>query len=167
MNPSTGTKSVLIFSYGSNLNEARLKGRCSSAIFQSVGYLDHTALCFPRGEEFWNGGGVAGYRPADGEKLWGAIHSISEDDLLVLDHEEGFYPDRASDQNEYNRVPVFVYSLQLKSQQKLWTYSANVQNGKFVPDPRYFEFIVSGLASLVPHGLPTEYIEAIQRLGKG
>jgi cation transport regulator ChaC len=84
----TSAPSVLVFAYGSNLDEAQMVERCSSAQFVACGRLRSHTLRFAGFSAHW-GGAVAHAARARGRVLRGVIYEMCRLDLGALDRCEG------------------------------------------------------------------------------
>ena len=81
----------VIFSYGSNSTK-QLQARVANINLTSVPavLIDH-ARCFCFASNGWGGGGVASICPAPGEKTFGALVRLTEEEKMLLDTFEGGY----------------------------------------------------------------------------
>jgi gamma-glutamylcyclotransferase (GGCT)/AIG2-like uncharacterized protein YtfP len=79
---------ILVFAYGSNLDEAQMLQRCPSAEVRASAMLPHHRLAFAGYSIRWDGA-VATLEPAHGSQVHGLVYRISEEDLLRLDTFEG------------------------------------------------------------------------------
>ena len=82
---------VYYFAYGSELSKKQMKEHCPDSKPASIVTLHNYKLVFVGWSRKWRGG-VASIKPFRGEKVFGAIYEISEEDLRRLDKYEG-YPD--------------------------------------------------------------------------
>lgn len=79
---------VLVFAYGSNLDEAQMRARCPTARREARATLRGHALIFGGFSRRWNGG-VASVRPARGAEVAGLLYALDDDALRILDRFEG------------------------------------------------------------------------------
>jgi gamma-glutamylcyclotransferase (GGCT)/AIG2-like uncharacterized protein YtfP len=79
---------VLIFAYGSNLDDAQMRSRCASARVEARGVLANHAVAFGGFSRRW-GGAVASVIPEPGAKVEGLLYRITPPDLRELDRHEG------------------------------------------------------------------------------
>ncbi|HBL54033.1 MAG TPA: hypothetical protein DDZ34_08480 [Syntrophaceae bacterium] len=136
---------LLYFAYGSNLNADDLRQWCLSEDCPNPLPRKGTPAFLPDAEPVFplhlsrRGGGVLGWRKRVGHVLPGALFSVSETDLAVLDLKEGapavyrretieiLLPDGSA-------VPAIAYNLP----------SARL-NEHVPPDPGYLEVVAAGL----------------------
>jgi gamma-glutamylcyclotransferase len=81
-------KQVLVFSYGSNLNERQMRARCPSARIEARAVLPDHALAFGGYSHRWRGA-VASIVPEPGSRVEGLIYRIDAPELAALDRHEG------------------------------------------------------------------------------
>ena len=74
----------LYFAFGSNLYKERLSYSCPSAELKNVAKLENYKLSFYGYSTRWHGAG-ASIELSAGAYCWGAIWSISDDELVALD----------------------------------------------------------------------------------
>jgi gamma-glutamylcyclotransferase len=79
---------ILVFAYGSNLDDAQMRGRCASARVESRAVLSNHALAFGGFSRRW-GGAVASVVPEPGGWVEGLLYRIAPPDLHKLDRHEG------------------------------------------------------------------------------
>ncbi|MGH2918233.1 MAG: gamma-glutamylcyclotransferase family protein [Solirubrobacteraceae bacterium] len=78
------------FAYGSNMHPDKLRERCPGAGHVRPAKLaDHRLAFTRRSVRTFPGSGVADLLPAQGMTVWGALYSMSDDDLEALDAIEG------------------------------------------------------------------------------
>jgi gamma-glutamylcyclotransferase len=142
---------VHYFSYGSNLDQARLQRRCPGAFLVSVGSLPDYRLAFTIHSEGWNAG-AADVVATAGDRAWGLVFRLSEDDLHALDRYEG-YPEH------YTR---FLASIETPAGiVDAWAYTAS-QKQEFVrPRRRYMDLIRE---AALHHGFPEGYVRMLDRI---
>jgi len=81
-------KQVIVFAYGSNLNEEQMRWRCASAQVEALAVLPNHALAFGGHSRRW-GGAVASVVRRPGERVEGLLYRVTPSDLRVLDLHEG------------------------------------------------------------------------------
>lgn len=74
----------LYFAFGSNLYKERLSVNCPSAVLKNVAKLENYKLSFYGYTDRWHGA-VASIEQSDGDHCWGAVWSISEEEVTALD----------------------------------------------------------------------------------
>ena len=94
--------STLVFTYGSNLDEAQMRSRCPGVRFVSRAELAGYALAFAGYSARWDGA-VASLTPAPDSHVVGVVYRLSPYDLVRLDTFEGC-------PTSYVRVPALVTS---------------------------------------------------------
>ncbi|MGH7165978.1 MAG: gamma-glutamylcyclotransferase family protein, partial [Nitrospiraceae bacterium] len=90
------------FFYADNLNPTQLKRRAPEHRFVSKAYLPDHTLHFCRWSSQWRSG-LASVAPTPGERVWGVICEITDEDLKLLDEFEGEVP-----QGAYRHLQVTV-----------------------------------------------------------
>ncbi len=90
--------------------------------------------------------------PSPGEKVWGSVFEITDEDLKILDDFEDDVP-----QGAYRHLPVSVISAE--DEKLLVTTHAATPIGKFKPKEHYIDWVVKGLKQWK---LPEECIEQWQ-----
>lgn len=81
-------KQVMVFAYGSNLDDQQMRSRCASAQVEARAVLPNHALAFGGFSHRW-GGAVASVVQQDGERVEGLLYRITAPDLCELDRHEG------------------------------------------------------------------------------
>jgi hypothetical protein len=150
---------VLYFAYGSNMDWAQMKERCSSARFVGIAVLPDHRLAFTR-RSLTRGCGVADAVPERDRNLWGVVYDVSDLDVGRLDKREGYQPGR--EKNSYSRreCMVFVNGNQEESMPAS-TYFADPQPNPPLPNQSYKDLILSGARYW---RLPAKYIEELERI---
>lgn len=74
----------LYFAFGSNLYKQRLSFSCPSAELKSVAKLENYKVSFFGYSTRWHGAG-ASIELSAGAYCWGAVWSVSDDELVALD----------------------------------------------------------------------------------
>jgi len=81
---------TLCFAYGSNLDQARMSGRCRGKLrVVGTAWLDDHRLDFVGASQRWSGQGVATVTPAPGERVPGLLYALGPGALTRLDRAEG------------------------------------------------------------------------------
>jgi len=105
---------IFYFTYGSNMDESRLKKRKINYEIIGLGILQDYRLRFNKISKRDNTTGFANIEKFDGEVVEGIIMKIDEESLFKLDKAEG-YPEHYSRDimnikfNEFNNVNCVVY----------------------------------------------------------
>ncbi len=126
-----------LFVYGDNLNPTQLKRRAPE--HQAIGkaYLPEHAIQFCRWSSQWRCG-LASVVPSPGERVWGMLLEVTEEDLKVMDEFEGDVPPGA-----YRHVQVTVVTDQ--DEKQIVTTHAAPAIGKFKPKAHYLDWVMKGL----------------------
>lgn len=125
------------FLYGDNLNPTQLKRRAPEHKFLYLATLaDHT-IKFCRWSSQWRCG-LASIAPSPGEKVWGAVFELTDEDLKILDQFEEDVP-----QGAYRHLQVTVVT-EAGEKDLVTTYAA-APIGKFKPKDHYLEWVIKGL----------------------
>lgn len=77
-----------VFFYADNLNPSQLKRRAPEHKFLFTAYLPDHNIRFCRWSTQWRCG-LASVVPSPGEKVWGAVFEITDEDLKLADEFEG------------------------------------------------------------------------------
>jgi gamma-glutamylcyclotransferase len=136
------------FLYADNLNPSQLKRRAPEHKPIGKAYLPDHAIQFCRWSSQWRCG-LPSVIPSPGEKVWGMIFDITDEDQKLLDDFEGDVPEGA-----FHHVEVTVIT-EGGEKTLVTTYAAN-PIGKFKPKEHYIEWVVKGLKHWK---LPDDYIE--------
>ncbi|KAM3858681.1 gamma-glutamylcyclotransferase a [Diretmus argenteus] len=142
------------FAFGSNLLKERLQLANPSAVFHCTGRLKDYVLKFGLWEEhvvdnIWHGG-VATIEPCPGREVWGVVWTLSNENLLTLDNQEG--------------VSLGVYSpleVTVETGDGLMlcrTYQMNHFRAR-PPSPQYKQVVCLGAEQ---NGLPVEYLRRLE-----
>lgn len=142
---------TLVFSYGSNMDKAQLSKRCPDAKMVGIALLRDYRLCFPRQSEK-RGCGVSSVSEAQGQEVWGVVHSLNATDLAALDKEEGYRPGREASKNGYNRVVLSVEMSGTLTDVHTYVAVATVKPGP--PNAEYLSLVRNAARQL---GLPGHY----------
>lgn len=139
------------FLYGDHLNPAQLARRAPEHRFLFLATLaDHT-IKFCRWSSQWRCG-LASIVPSPGEKVWGGVFELTDEDLKVMDEFEQDVP-----QGAYRILQVNVVN-EAGAKELVSTYAAN-PIGKFKPKDHYLDWVLKGLKHWK---LPDECIEQWQ-----
>ena len=117
---------MFYFAYGSNLHQRQMKNRCPDSIPLARVKLNGYRLEFNR---------VADIVEEDGAVTWGAIYTVSPEDIKSLDRYEG-YP------RFYTKIAVEVEDQQGEALQA-FAYVMNVKGCK-EPSDGYYRIIEKG-----------------------
>ena len=82
------------FFYADNLNPSQLKRRAPEHKFLFNAYLPDHSIQFCRWSTQWRCG-LASVVPSPGEKVWGSVFEITDEDLKILDDFEDDVPARS------------------------------------------------------------------------
>ena len=159
------SNNILYFAYGSNLSLEQMRERIGSKPKVISGaYLENHRLGFTLYSKLTWKGGVADIVPEAGSKVWGAVYELTEEQLVKIDHYEGYKKDRDPKKNFYNRLQVEVVDKKGVKQLCL-TYQAEVgdeERRKYLyhrPSEKYRNVIRKGGED---HGLPQEFYEHLK-----
>jgi len=140
-----------LFLYADNLNSTQLKRRAPEHQFMCKAYLPDHTLHFCRWSSQWRCG-LASVTPTPGERVWGIVCEVTDEDLKLLDEYEGETP-----QGAYRHLQMTVVTEQ--GEKLLVTTHAATPIGKFKPKEHYLEWVMKGLKHWQ---LPAECIEQWQ-----
>ena len=146
-----------VFMYGSNLNLKRLHSRASGWNGQFIrAFIPSYALHFNK--QLSKGGVAANIMSHPTRKVWGILVELNDDDLEKMDMHEG-HP------NHYERKKLDLFS-ENSSHVSAYIYTAHpkcIVKGQ-LPRSEYLGHIIKGAKMC---GLPSDYINAIEALGRG
>lgn len=125
------------FAYADNLNPTQLKRRAPEHSFLYQAYLPDHTIVFGRWSSQWRCG-LATISPSIGERVWGCVFEITEEDLKELDKFEGDVPEGA-----FRHLEVTVHK-EDGSKELVLTHSAQAI-GKFKPKDNYLDWIIAGV----------------------
>lgn len=77
------------FAYGPNMAADRMKQRCPGATNRRPGTLEDHKLTFNKATNDFDGSAAANIEKAPGEHVEGALYTLDEKDLLLVDQIEG------------------------------------------------------------------------------
>jgi len=125
------------FLYADHLNPVQLKRRAPEHRFLYLATLaDHT-IKFCRWSSQWRCG-LASIVPSPGEKVWGGVFEVTDEDLKLMDEFEQDVP-----QGAYRHLQVTVLN-EAGSKELVTTYAAN-PIGKFKAKDHYLDWVMKGL----------------------
>lgn len=136
------------FVYADNLNPVQLKRRAPEHQFVCKAYLPDHTIQFCRWSSQWRCG-LASVMPSSGEKVWGIVLEITDEDLKLLDEFEGEVPSGA-----FRHVQATVMTED--GEKLLVTTHAATPIGKFKPKEHYLEWVMKGVKQWK---LPDESVE--------
>ena len=125
------------FFYADNLNPTQLKRRAPEHRYLTTAYLPDHTISFCRWSSQWRCG-LASVTPSPGEKVWGIVAEITDEDLKLLDEFEGDVPSGA-----FRHVPATVVTD--KGEKILATTHAATPIGKFKPKEHYLDWVIKGV----------------------
>ena len=125
------------FLYADNLNPTQLKQRAPEHKFLFKAYLEDHTVGLPRFSSQWRCG-LASIIPSQGERVWGVVFEITDEDLKLLDAFGGEVPEGAYRHLEINVVTE-------EDQKELVTTDVAQNIGKFKAKEHYLDFVVKGL----------------------
>jgi gamma-glutamylcyclotransferase len=79
---------TLLFAYGSNMASAEMDAWCPEHRYLGLARLDGFRVELRRRSIRW-GGGAADIVPAPGERVWGVLYEVADEELDRLDEKEG------------------------------------------------------------------------------
>ena len=137
-----------VFIYAENLNPTQLKRRAPEHQFLFKAYLPDHTIHFPRFSSQWRCG-LASVTPSPGERVWGAVFELTDEDLKILDAYDGEVPEGA-----FRHLEVTVMT-EDEQKELVTTHAAN-PIGKFRVKDDYLNFVTKGVTHW---GLPEECLE--------
>ena len=149
---------MIYFAYGSNMNPGQMIDRCPETRTIGVARLVDYRLCFPRFSRPRNCA-VSGIEPSPKSTVWGVIYDVSENDVHVLNHHEGYDARRPAGENERVLREVTVLRMNGSEPVKAMTYFAVPDGTTARPSAAYLQAIIDGAEY---HGLPLAYLAALQ-----
>jgi len=146
---------ILYFSYGSNMDIKSMKTRCPDSIFLGIGYLENHSLAFTSHiKERERTGADIVFK--DGEKVWGIIYKLSENDLKLLDNNK-IYP------KVYNRkqITISLYSKpNIQQLNYVWIYE--IIDKTLLTEKADKKYINLLCEAAIKHDFPSHYIIQLQ-----
>ena len=125
------------FLYADNLNPTQLKRRAPEHKFLFKAYLPDHTIGFPRFSSQWRCG-MASVLPSQGERVWGIVVELTDEDLKILDSFEEEVPEGA-----YRHLEANV--LKEDDQKELVITHAAHPIGKFKVKDHYLDFVAKGV----------------------
>jgi gamma-glutamylcyclotransferase len=127
-----------VFLYADNLNPSQLKRRAPEHKFSSLAYLPDHTIQFCRWSSQWRCG-LASAAPSPGERVWGIVADVTDEDMKLLDAFEGDVPESA-----FRHVQVTV----ITDQEEKLLVTAHIASpiGKFKPKQHYLDFVLKGVS---------------------
>jgi len=148
---------VLYFAYGSNLLLSQIRERINNSNLNPsyIAFVPNSKLIFSR-ESIKQKGGVASYENCEGNRLWGAVFELTDDEKSKLDSKEGV---KRLSAKEYEDTKIEVTKI---NETKIWvtTYVAN-KTGAYLPSQYYMDIIIRGA---IDCSLPNYYIEELKHI---
>ncbi len=137
-----------VFIYADNLHPTQLKRRAPEHRFLFKAYLPDHTIHFPRFSSQWRCG-LASITPSPGERVWGGVFELTDEDLKILETFDGEVPEGA-----FRHLEVTVMTEE--DQKELVTTHAANPIGKFRVKDDYLDFIRKGV---MHWGLPEECLD--------
>ncbi len=125
------------FVYADNLNPKQLSRRAPEHTFVATAYIPDHTIQFSRWSSQWRSG-LATLAPSPGDKVWGIIVEVTDEDLKTFDEFEGDVP-----QGAFRHLQVTAVT-QGDEKVLVTTYAAN-PIGKFKPKPNYTDWVIKGI----------------------
>ncbi|WP_229247641.1 gamma-glutamylcyclotransferase family protein [Desulfosporosinus shakirovi] len=142
------------FAYGSNLNWAQMKQRCSSPKVLGVARLPGYKVEFYGYSAVWDGAQET-VVPELQSEVWGVLYELQVFDWESLD----VYEDaRLNGTGAYFHYPVKVVDMKQETINAI-IYKKDILKEAKLPSTEYLDFIVQGGKE---QGLPTEYLTLLQ-----
>ena len=135
--PLGGETLMKFFLYGDHLNPTQLKRRAPEHQFLMRASLPEHTIKFCRWSSQWRCG-LASVTPSPGERVWGAVFEVTDEDLKLMDLFEEDVPPSA-----FRQVQVTV--LTEAGEKILVTTYAATPIGKFKPKAHYLDWVMKGL----------------------
>ena len=142
------------FAYGSNMNLAQMKQRCSGSKVLGIACLPGYKVGFYGYSAIWDGAQETVVSDPQSE-VWGVLYEMQVFDWEALD---GYQDARFDGAGQYFHYPVEVIDRE-QGLIKAMIYKKNILNEAKSPSAEYLDFIVQGAKE---QGLPEEYIAHLQ-----
>ncbi|GJL55154.1 MAG: hypothetical protein NPIRA02_22860 [Nitrospirales bacterium] len=139
------------FVYADNLNPVQLKRRAPEHKWLYHAYLQDHTIHFARWSSQWRCG-LATITPSQGERVWGAVFDITEEDLKELDKFEGDLPEGA-----FRHLEVTIVKEDEQKELVVTHFAQAI--GKFKAKDHYLDWIIAGVRHWK---LPDECLEMWQ-----
>jgi len=147
-------QSELVFAYGSNMDPAQMRERCSeSDLAWFTAEAKGWELCFPRYASKHRKCAVGSVVKKRGHSVWGVVFAVSHRDLKRLDRFEG---------PGYKRGMIDAVDTQ-GHMHPVWTYFAKPDDPptKELPSREYLDSYIRGAEYF---GLPKEYRDFLRSI---
>jgi hypothetical protein len=154
---------MLYFSYGADMNPARLGSRAPGHRSLGIARLAAHKLVFPRYSRDWKGA-TASIASSPTDVVFGALYDLPADDIPILHHHKGYDPDGPPELNEHVFREVSVKRLASGETVSAWTYIAVPDNTDALPSRAYVRAMLDGARY---HGLPRAYVVVLQATRTG
>ena len=155
----------LYFAYGSNMGEARIKARCSSARKISKAILKNYVLKFnkPSNDDSYK----ANLKDTVNASaiVYGVIYEISNEQQRELDVAEGYRSSKTGEVNSSHKkyFPQKIEVLNIDSGLNVEVLTYIAQGEETVPNPTIYDWYLHHITSGAKEsGLPSEYIEELE-----
>ncbi len=125
------------FVFADNLNPTQLKRRAPEHRFLFKAYLPDHKIHFPRWSSQWRCG-LGNVTPSQGERVWGVVFDITEEDLKILDEFEGEVPE-----GSFRHLEASVMTEE--DQKELVTTHVANPIGKFKVKDHYLDWVIKGV----------------------
>lgn len=142
------------FAYGSNMNLAQMKQRCSSPKVIGIGRLPGYKVEFYGYSALWDGAQETVVPDLQSE-VWGVLYELEFYDCESLD---GYQDARVNGMGVYFHYPVDVIDIEQRTVAAIIYKKDVLQEAKF-PSTEYLDFILLGAKE---QGLPLEYITLLE-----
>lgn len=126
-----------VFLYADNLNLSQLKRRAPEHKCLFKAYLPDHTIHFCRFSSQWRCG-LASITPSQGERVWGVVFDLTDEDLKILDAFEGEVPEGA-----FRHLEATVVTED--DHKELVTTHAATPIGKFRVKDHYLDFVIKGV----------------------
>jgi gamma-glutamylcyclotransferase len=133
---------VKYFIYSETLHPNQLKERAPEATFLYRAYVPDHTLAFPRWSSQWRGG-LASIVPSLGDRVWGVVFEITQEDLKILDQCGDEVPAGSFRHSTINICPE--HEADQTPQKEMVTTAIAKPAGKFKPQDHYIDFVMIGL----------------------
>lgn len=142
------------FAYGSNMNMAQMKQRCSNPKVLGIARLPGYKVEFYGHSPIWDGARET-LIPDSQAEVWGVLYELSISNWESLDsHQDA----RFNGMGEYFHYPVKVIDSEQKTVEAI-LYKKNILNEAKSPSAEYLDFIVQGARE---QGLPVDYLKRLR-----
>lgn len=130
------------FIYSETLNPRQLKERAPEHVFVYRAYLQDHTIAFPRWSSQWQCG-IASIVPSPGDRVWGVVFEITQEDLKILDQYGDEVPPGSFRHSLIN--VCLEHEEDQTPRREMVTAHVAKQAGKFKPQDHYIDFVVAGL----------------------